>query len=404
MVTDWVHACYDYDCIFYPGQRVPTRIRFYWASPGALPLPVRSIFTATYAIREFTTNPPVGLQTKGYRKWTNGLCSLTGLPGNHYEGTAADYMGQGIPTRSAMILGADNDNPPQCATLPAMGCIGFETIQPNQDYGIMGNYDCECVCPERDYAVMGCVESDPALWQDYGVEVLVSCTSDWSPGAPACVPAYAHVALGIEVDWRIVLPPPPPLPYPNLSIEVDWSVSLALTPATGGAGLGVRVDWAVTVATASNIQGPLLGLKVDWGVSQAVVIGSGSGSYSSGSGSSGSGGPSGPYPPLIYLHFTTALDLGDDYLNLQVVPINYQASEGNWSSLGQSRTDGTLALFTLSVDYSAGYLRWKLTVQDTTATYVTYSTGHLLASIYDLQFAPLGPMPGQAIYTVTSNV
>ena len=95
MVCGVVRSAYTAPCRWYPDGPVGG-IRFYFAKGNALWLPMKTVFWPYSQVREIiNVSKPGEITGKGLRKWDRGD-NWNGLDGVHYEGSEADFAGEGI--------------------------------------------------------------------------------------------------------------------------------------------------------------------------------------------------------------------------------------------------------------------------------------------------------------------
>lgn len=98
----WVgvaRSCYTAPCRWYEGGPIG-KIRFYFANPDAQPLPYSTCFHPYSQLLQLSNYAEPGEITgQGLRRWDNGT-NTNNLPGTHCEGSAADFLGQGINPRA----------------------------------------------------------------------------------------------------------------------------------------------------------------------------------------------------------------------------------------------------------------------------------------------------------------
>jgi hypothetical protein len=95
MIVGVAQRCYTAPCRWYPGGPIGT-IRYYWANPGASVLPFNTVFWPYQPVMQIENSIyPGEITGRGLRKWDNGK-NLNNLPGTHYEGSAADFAGNGV--------------------------------------------------------------------------------------------------------------------------------------------------------------------------------------------------------------------------------------------------------------------------------------------------------------------
>lgn len=96
MVTGVARSCYTAPCRWYANGPVGA-IRYYFAKPGALFLPLKTCFHPYSQILQYSNTSLQGEITgRGLRKWDRGE-NVNDLAGTHYEGTPADFLGEGMP-------------------------------------------------------------------------------------------------------------------------------------------------------------------------------------------------------------------------------------------------------------------------------------------------------------------
>lgn len=124
MVVDDITEEYRRPCVFYPGQVVPTDIIWRFAAPGALVLPVDTVFWAYRFVHQLPPHAGVG-EVYGSR-WTTDRRKINVRPlqpGLAYDGTPADFLGLGVPPASVLVAGGALPRG-VCAASPAIGLVG----------------------------------------------------------------------------------------------------------------------------------------------------------------------------------------------------------------------------------------------------------------------------------------
>jgi hypothetical protein len=95
MVVGMLRSCYTAPCRWYENGPVGL-IRFYRASADAAILPVPTVFWPYSQLLELhNRSDPGELTGPGLRRWDRGE-NFNSLDGDHYEGTAEDFAGNGI--------------------------------------------------------------------------------------------------------------------------------------------------------------------------------------------------------------------------------------------------------------------------------------------------------------------
>ena len=119
-------------CRFYLGA-APGTIRFYWAAPAALPLPIKNVFWPWYECKAISNGPLPGIITPALTdQWEEG--DKTGAaPGLGYTGTQADFLGQ------SSILWTPPVPTPHWLLPPCDIPVGNFLLQENGDYLLQEN-------------------------------------------------------------------------------------------------------------------------------------------------------------------------------------------------------------------------------------------------------------------------
>lgn len=95
MVCGVTRSCYTAPCRFYHDAPIG-KIRFYFAKEGALWLPFPTVFWPySQSLELENLDLPGEITGKGLRVWNRGD-NVNNLAGMHYEGTPADFLGEGI--------------------------------------------------------------------------------------------------------------------------------------------------------------------------------------------------------------------------------------------------------------------------------------------------------------------
>lgn len=96
MVVGVTRSCYSAPCRWYAGGPIG-KIRYYFANPGALWLPFKTCFWGYSQFKQLqNATEPGEITGPGLRTYYLGT-NVNDLPGLHYEGTAADFRGHGVP-------------------------------------------------------------------------------------------------------------------------------------------------------------------------------------------------------------------------------------------------------------------------------------------------------------------
>jgi hypothetical protein len=96
MICGVTRTCYSAPCRWYPGGPIG-RIRWYRCDANAKPLPFPTVFWPYNQVLDLTNTTDTGEITgRGLRVYDKGT-NFNALQGDHYEGTAADFAGLGVP-------------------------------------------------------------------------------------------------------------------------------------------------------------------------------------------------------------------------------------------------------------------------------------------------------------------
>ena len=95
MIVGCLRSCYTAPCRWYPGGPIG-RIRFYFARPGAQVFPLRNIFHPYSQVKQLVNSGVGEITGPGLRVYDKGR-NRSNLDGTHYEGTPADFLGEGTP-------------------------------------------------------------------------------------------------------------------------------------------------------------------------------------------------------------------------------------------------------------------------------------------------------------------
>lgn len=96
MICGVTRTCYSAPCRWYPNGPIG-RIRWYRCQHDAQPLPFPTVFWPYNQVLDLTNTTGTGEITgRGLRVYDKGQ-NFNNLPGDHYEGAAADFAGNGTP-------------------------------------------------------------------------------------------------------------------------------------------------------------------------------------------------------------------------------------------------------------------------------------------------------------------
>lgn len=268
---DFLQTCYKRPCRFYHDQVVDTTIEWYWAAPGALQLALPTVFHSMRAIGDRGPFGDVGEVVGSRVRFTKGLTPHPGLDGTHLEGTAADFLGDGIPPESVLVPGGKTPDNVPCLISPALG-LGVDLPQfwqvESAPLGLIGRTDGTYYSIEVDWELGGCGHVDAVFTMPAGLDLggpgFRTGSIDGGGGLELGGPGFVTSALEVGPGWEVggpghVVEPIPVMPLWELAgpgaIPIDvgpgWELGgpgmITLSIGTGG-GLELGGPGVVTAA------------------------------------------------------------------------------------------------------------------------------------------------------------
>lgn len=124
-MVDVLRSCYSRPCRFYRDQTIPTRIVWFFADAGALPLGKGTVFWPYSQVKDVANvHDGIGEDTSAPIRWRNGSKPWPTLTGTHSEGTIDDYLGRSNAPLSARGEEPQLSDRPECADHTALVLTG----------------------------------------------------------------------------------------------------------------------------------------------------------------------------------------------------------------------------------------------------------------------------------------